>query len=591
MSDANASDNGDFLGELVSSAHSAKTSRPSPKSGSKSNATDSTGLSPVDLLFLPTEQREVINWLARQDQARFGDIHGALSKEPDQIASILSDLVEAGFVREALVEGEIYYRVGFGGKVTRAGRGIAEEIWGLVELDDRDFMKQVPLFKGLSDRIIEEIAEKSNRRHCARNEVVLWQGDLSDSLFLIKHGMVKVSHIIHNQTPKTLAYLKQGEIFGEMGLLIGQRSTATVTALTEVDILQIKRQDFFDLLGKHNSIAIELARILGHRLADASARLSGSIQEANLSVIIGVGNAAGCTTIGTVLALILAQKAARETVYTEFPAPERLPRIFDYDEGTGVHHHPGGFDVYVPHSAPGMPASVQTTLVVDQLVSSYNNIVIGLLGQMTDKFAYILERADQVIILASSDPTSWPQAMNISAALKESPSAGNRRLFTVVNQVNPEYDSSNTQAQFDYEIPFMDKLPALQDQNLDNLPESLVNTVHALADSLEFTGQIGVYIPATVGVDQEVDTKAYVEKTLAFLGGLFGGATSTGARGVWKSNEIGLVSENIHMIQSYATQDDLDRHVSEVIEYVETLKKDLKQEAIALEVNQKLMLI
>ncbi|NIS81638.1 MAG: cyclic nucleotide-binding domain-containing protein [Anaerolineales bacterium] len=545
----------------------------------------------MDLLFLPAEQRELINWLSRRDQARFADIYKALSQDPDQVAPVLSELKEAGYIREAFIDGEIYYRVSFGGKVTRAGRGIAEEIWSLVELDDKAFLKQVSLFKNLSDRVVEEIAEKSNERHWGRNEVVLWQGELIDTLFLIKRGMVKISHIVHNQTPKTLAYLKQGEIFGDMGLLIGQSSTATATALTEVDILQIKRQDFFDLLGEHNTIALELARILGHRLADANARLTGSVQEAHLCVLISVDAAAGCTTLGTAIALMLAHKAAGKTVYTEYPAPERLPKLFGYKEGTEIHHHPGGYDVHVPASAPGLPASVQTTLVFDQLVSSYDHIVIGLLGQMTDKFAYILERADQVILLASSDPTSWPQVMNMYATLKESPAAGNRKLFTVVNQVNPEYDISSARSQFDFEIPFLEGLPELLDRDLENLPERLTDTARALADSLEFTAQIGVYIPSTIGVDKEVDTQAYVDKTLDFLGGLFGGATSTRARGVWKSSEVGLVSENIHLVQSYVTQDDLDQHVPDVIEYVENLKKELEQEAMALEVNQKLMLI
>lgn len=577
--------------EAFNFARSARTRKSPQEKGSDAESTDSTGLSPVDLLFLPAEQRELINWLSRRDQARFAEIYEALSQDPDQVASVLSKLKEAGYIREAFIDGEIYYRVSFGGKVTRAGRGIAEEIWNLVELDNKAFLKQVSLFKNLSDRVIEEIAEKSSERHWGRNEVVQWQGELIDTLFLIKRGMVKISHIVHNQTPKTIAYLKQGEIFGEMGLLIGQSSTATATALTEVDILQIKRQDFFDLLSEHNTIAFELARILGRRLADANARLTGSVQEAHLCVLICVDAAAGCTTLGTAIALTLAHKTSGKTVYTEYPAPERLPKLFGYKEGTEIHHHPGGYDVHVPASAPGLPASVQTTLVFDQLVSSYKHIVIGLLGQVTDKFAYILERADQVILLASSDPTSWPQVLNLCASLKESPAAGNRKLFTVVNQVNPEYDISSAQRQFDFEIPFLEGLPEVLDWDLENLPERLADTARALADSLEFTAQIGVYIPSTIGVDIEVDTQAFVDQTLDFLGGLFGGATSTRARGVWKSSEVGLVSENIHLVQSYVTQDDLDQHVSDVIEYVENLKKELEQEAMALEVNQKLMLI
>jgi hypothetical protein len=105
------------------------------------------------------------------------------------------------------------------------------------------------------------------------------------------------------------------------------------------------------------------------------------------------------------------------------------------------------------------------------------------------------------------------------------------------------------------------------------------------------TNQIGVYIPTTIAVDQKVNTSEYVEKTLSFMGKLFGGATYQKVQGVWNSQEAGLVQEDIHLIRSYCSQPVLDKYMGEVVDYVETLKQELQQEAMALEVNQKLMLI
>jgi hypothetical protein len=112
-----------------------------------------------------------------------------------------------------------------------------------------------------------------------------------------------------------------------------------------------------------------------------------------------------------------------------------------------------------------------------------------------------------------------------------------------------------------------------------------------LADRLGRNNQISVYIPTTIDVNQTIDTTAYVQKTLAFLGKRFGGATSSQAHGVWNSEETGLVSETVHIVRSYTTQADLDKYLADIMEYMETLKKDLKQEAMAVEVNQKLILV
>jgi hypothetical protein len=143
----------------------------------------------------------------------------------------------------------------------------------------------------------------------------------------------------------------------------------------------------------------------------------------------------------------------------------------------------------------------------------------------------------------------------------------------------------------EFDIPFLASLPSPAEQRLDNLPGPLAQAARALADRLGRNQQIGLYIPTTVNVNQSADTQACLQKTLAFMGQLFGGATSNLAQGIWSSESAELVSETITIVKSYVTQSDLDRHLPAVIEYVESLKDELKQEAMALEVNQKLMLI
>jgi hypothetical protein len=92
-------------------------------------------------------------------------------------------------------------------------------------------------------------------------------------------------------------------------------------------------------------------------------------------------------------------------------------------------------------------------------------------------------------------------------------------------------------------------------------------------------------------VDIEIDTSIYVKETMDFLGSIFGGATSNQAQGVWNSDDSGLVNETIHIVRSYVTESDMDKYLPDVLEYVEKLKAELRQEAMAVEVNQKLLLI
>lgn len=101
---------------------------------------------------------------------------------------------------------------------------------------------------------------------------------------------------------------------------------------------------------------------------------------------------------------------------------------------------------------------------------------------------------------------------------------------------------------------------------------------------------IGVYIPTTAGIGRTVDAAPLVEKTLAFLGERFGGATSIEGHGVWNS-EAGLISETVYIVQAFTTQTGMNRHLEDVVEYAKTMKAVLKQEAMALEVDRQLILL
>jgi CRP-like cAMP-binding protein len=549
------------------------------------------GLSPLELLSLPRDQRQTINWLSRKRQAPFAEIQAALEVDPTELTETLGALEKAGYVRQALVEGHVVYRVVFGGTISRGGRGLDQEIWSVVELDNASFVQQVPLFKSLPREEVEKLVEKLEDRRYGRGEVIVWQGDAVDCLYLIKRGVVGVSRLsAQDNAPQTLASLRQGQVLGELALLVAQSSTTTITALSEVQVLLMKREDFLDLLQRYSDVAIGLARVLGQRLTETNIRI-GSSEDAHLCLLFGVGAARGCTTIGHAIALTLAAVMKGKTVYSEFPVPERLPGLFDFARNVAVHQHPGGHDIFVPTSTLGLPPSVRGTLLIDQLMGNYDNIVIGLPGDVGDRAAYMLERADQVVIVASPDPDAWAQVAELIAFLKRYLRPEKSGLFTVVNRTTPEEADMPAAGRANYDLPLLETLPPLPEQRYDTLPTPLAGVTKALADSLGRTSQIGIYIPTTIGVTHKTDTTAYVERTLAFLGQLFGGATSKRGQGVWNSEEVGLVSEEIIIVQTFVTENDLDRHMAAVIEYVEEIKEELQQEAMAIEVNQKLILV
>lgn len=103
--------------------------------------------------------------------------------------------------------------------------------------------------------------------------------------------------------------------------------------------------------------------------------------------------------------------------------------------------------------------------------------------------------------------------------------------------------------------------------------------------------KITVYIPATVNINETIDNTEFVNKAATLLSECFGGATSTEALGYWVPDTAGLVKENTTMVFAYAGEDDLKKNLDKVIDFCESLKIEMSQDAVALELNGEMFFI
>ena len=95
----------------------------------------------------------------------------------------------------------------------------------------------------------------------------------------------------------------------------------------------------------------------------------------------------------------MAQVTTRNAVYTEHPSPYQLTTVFNFENNREIYKHTSGYDIAIIEGTTDLPATVKTTLVLDQLLNEYSNIVIGLSGKVDESIAYMLEKANQVVIV------------------------------------------------------------------------------------------------------------------------------------------------------------------------------------------------
>lgn len=456
-----------------------------------------------------------------------------------------------------------------------------------------EFLAKSPLFQSLTPKQLARIAQKVKVRQFFPNDIIVWQGQPSNSLFVISNGIVAVKNLT-NETENLLAYLMPGNTFGEVGILENQPRSASVVALSDVDVLVIQREDFLYILNRYAPVAIELARILGRYLVESNRRLSQDEKTIQIILLFNLYDDTGGTGIASLISAELHDKNGRPTVYVEYRNTREVVQTLKKDTGSGTFHHPSGFDILIPQDDNYLPTTTQTTLVLDKLKNKYENIVFSLPGQLDESTSMLLEQADQILLLASPHDDAHDKVEGIHNKIRKRVRPGETSIFTLLNRAKPEYkDTEFTPPALDFEIPYLEEFPtySLPKRKKLDMPGPIADVIGTCIDRLERTHNIAVFIPTTMDVDQPINTEAYVKEVLNFMAERFGGATSREASGVWNSDEVGLVGETVNIVESYMNRQDMNLYLDEIVALVKRLKLELGQEAMALEVDRKLTLI
>lgn len=147
-----------------------------------------------------------------------------------------------------------------------------------------DLLRKIPLFASIDTGKLKLLAFTSERLTYPPGAVLFNEGDRGDSAYLILSGQVSVA-VNSDNGPVVVATINQNNIVGEMALLGDMPRTATVVATQPVETLQIKKDQFFQLLKDLPQMTLEIMRELAVRLNNANKELSAAharLREAGL---------------------------------------------------------------------------------------------------------------------------------------------------------------------------------------------------------------------------------------------------------------------------------------------------------------------
>ena len=87
-------------------------------------------------------------------------------------------------------------------------------------------LKAVPFFTSLNDRELDVVRAVATEKTYPKNAVVLTEGEMGDSLYMIQSGKVKVFIGDEEGREIILKILGAGDFFGEMSMIDNQPRSA-----------------------------------------------------------------------------------------------------------------------------------------------------------------------------------------------------------------------------------------------------------------------------------------------------------------------------------------------------------------------------
>jgi CRP-like cAMP-binding protein len=131
---------------------------------------------------------------------------------------------------------------------------------------DPSVLKEIVHLQNLSDAERAALAERIDLMAFKPTQSIFKYGDPGHAMYIIRAGEVEI--FLNNDKGEkiVLEVSKPGDVFGEVSLLDSGTRTASVSAVTEVEVLRLDREHFEDYLRLYTPAALNLLSVIARRL-------------------------------------------------------------------------------------------------------------------------------------------------------------------------------------------------------------------------------------------------------------------------------------------------------------------------------------
>ncbi len=103
----------------------------------------------------------------------------------------------------------------------------------------------VEIFKGQDEALLEALGKQSEFFEVRKGEQICNKGKLTNGLFCVFKGKVKLTVISHNGNERVMEIVGSGGVFGEASMFLEQPSLVHAEALAKTQLVYLRRNVIF----------------------------------------------------------------------------------------------------------------------------------------------------------------------------------------------------------------------------------------------------------------------------------------------------------------------------------------------------------
>ncbi len=127
-------------------------------------------------------------------------------------------------------------------------------------------LPEIPLFSELDRDVFIEVMDKMKLKRYKPGALLIREGDDAHAFYIVADGNVRVKKELVDGKEIQLAILGKGDFFGEMAIIGNAKRTASVEAVTDLEVFELSTLIFDNIIAKYASVRQILYKFYKNRL-------------------------------------------------------------------------------------------------------------------------------------------------------------------------------------------------------------------------------------------------------------------------------------------------------------------------------------